>query len=80
MKLGEQLFFGETFNGNGRTGGTCHRAENNFTIDPAFIATLPHDDALFVAEFNTELAGLEDTTALRQFGLIRANEGGLSTI
>lgn len=73
---GEDLFFNETFNGNGRTCGTCHRAENNFTIDPAFIATLPGDDPLFVAENNEDLAELEDPTLMRQFGLIRANVDG----
>ena len=49
---GRDLFFNETFAGNGRTCGTCHREERNFTIDPAFIATLPKDDPLFVAEFH----------------------------
>ncbi len=73
---GEDLFFNETFDGNGRTCGTCHRAENNFTIDPAFIATLPGDDPLFVAENNEDLAELEDPTLMRQFGLIRANVDG----
>ena len=73
---GEDLFFNETFNGNGRTCGTCHRAENNFTIDPAFIATLPGNDPLFVAELNEDLAELEDPTLMRQFGLIRANVDG----
>jgi len=34
---GEDLFFNETFNGNGRTCGTCHPVENNFTLDPGFI-------------------------------------------
>ncbi|MGH7208857.1 MAG: hypothetical protein ACREIL_05680, partial [Nitrospiraceae bacterium] len=52
---GERIFFNETFNGNGRTCGTCHRAEANFAIDPAFIATLPDNDPLFVAEFNPDL-------------------------
>lgn len=73
---GEMLFFNETFGGNGRTCGTCHRAENNFTIDPAFIATLPANDSLFIAESNPDLAGLEDPIMLRQFGLIRANADG----
>jgi hypothetical protein len=31
--------------------GTCHPAENNFTLDPKFIATLPRRHPLFVAEF-----------------------------
>ena len=35
---GRDLFFNETFNGNGRTCGSCHREERNFTIDAAFIA------------------------------------------
>ena len=79
VEQGEALFFNETFGGNGRTCGTCHRAENNFTIDPAFIATLPLDDPLFVSEFNADLAGLEDSTMLREFGLIRANADGFES-
>ena len=47
---GEDIFFRETFGGNGRTCSTCHRAERNFMIDAAFIATLPENDPLFVAE------------------------------
>src|SRR5262249_59248938 len=47
---GAQLFFNETFGGNGRTCGTCHRAEDYLTIDVPFIATLPKADPLFVAE------------------------------
>ena len=42
ISKGAKLFFEETFKGNGRTCGTCHPASNNFTIDPAFIATLPN--------------------------------------
>ena len=48
---GRELFFNETFGGNGRTCGTCHPADNHFTIDPAYIARLPPGDPLFVAEF-----------------------------
>ena len=73
---GEKIFFTETFEGNGRTCGTCHPAENNFTIDPAFIATLPPDDPLFVAEFKPELAALENPRLLRKFGLILENVDG----
>ena len=47
---GKRIFFEETFAGNGRTCGTCHPAANNFTIDPAFIATLPHGSSTTVAE------------------------------
>ena len=38
---GRQLFLNETFDGNGRTCGTCHAETNNFTVDPELIATLP---------------------------------------
>ena len=55
IEKGRQIFFNETFAGNGRTCGTCHPAENNFTIDPTFIASLPKDNPLFVAEFNPHL-------------------------
>lgn len=73
---GAQLFFNETFGGNGRTCGTCHRADNNLTIDPAFIAKLPQSDPLFVAENNPALAKLEDTALLRNRGLILENLDG----
>jgi mono/diheme cytochrome c family protein len=73
---GAQLFFNETFGGNGRTCGTCHRAENNLTIDPAFIGGLPQSDPLFVAENVPALAQLEDHTLLRTRALIRENLDG----
>ena len=57
---GARVFSQETFDGNGRTCATCHPAANNFTLSPAFIATLPAHDPLFVAEFVPELASLED--------------------
>ena len=73
---GFQIFFNETFGGNGRTCGTCHPLTNNFTLDPSFIAALPASDPLFVSEFNPALAGLEDPVRLRQFALIRENADG----
>jgi mono/diheme cytochrome c family protein len=74
---GRQLFFNETFGGNGRTCGTCHREERNFTIDAAFIATLPPTDPLFVAEFVPALAqNFEKPLLMRQFGLILENLNG----
>lgn len=72
---GARVFFDETFDGNGRTCGTCHRVENNFTIDPAFIATLDPSDPLFVAETDPALADLE-TSHLRDFGVIKENVDG----
>jgi hypothetical protein len=73
---GAQLFFNETFGGNGRTCGTCHRAERSLTIDPDFIATLPQSDPLFVAETNPALAKLEDPQLLRSRSLILENVDG----
>jgi hypothetical protein len=80
IAYGEGIFFHEPFNGNGRTCGTCHRAENNFTIDPAFIETLAPDDPLFVAEFKPALADLEQPELLRKFGLIRVNADGFDDL
>ncbi len=61
---GEDIFFNETFDGNGRTCGTCHRAEDNFGLTPSFIATLPPDDSLFVSETNPDLARNFENAAL----------------
>ena len=78
ISSGAQLFFEETFAGNGRTCGTCHPASNNFTIDPEFIASRPANDPLFVAEFNPVLAQLERPQLMRSFGLILENLDGFS--
>lgn len=77
---GRELFFKETFNGNGRTCGTCHREDHNLTIDPAFIATLPKNDPLFVAEYDPALAkNFENPKLMREFGLILENQDGPDT-
>jgi hypothetical protein len=81
VSRGRQIFFNETFDGNGRTCGTCHPARNNFTIDPAFIASLPATDPLFVAEFNPALAkNFENPKLMRQFGLILENLDGFDDL
>jgi hypothetical protein len=74
--VGAGLFFRETFDGNGRTCASCHRAERNFTVDPEFIATLPSNDPLFVAEFNPALANLERPPQMRASSLILENVDG----
>ena len=76
VEEGRRIFFEETFEGNGRTCVTCHPATHNFTIDPEFIAMLPSDDPLFVAETVPELAELEDPALMRAFGLILENVDG----
>jgi len=78
---GRDLFFNETFRGNGRTCGSCHREERNFTIDPAFIATLPPNDPLFVAEFTPALSrNFENPRLMREFGLILENLDGFDDL
>jgi len=71
--VGADLFFRDAFGGNGRTCGSCHPADHNYTIDPDYIATLPASDALFVAEQQPALAQLEKPALMRQYGLIVEN-------
>ncbi|HET6202715.1 MAG TPA: hypothetical protein VFI25_07920 [Planctomycetota bacterium] len=78
---GADLFFRETFGGNGRTCGTCHPAGNNFTIDPKFIAGLPPNDPLFVAEFEPALSrNFEKPELMRRVGLILENVDGFDDL
>src|SRR5262245_37600862 len=74
--IGANLFFRAPFGGNGRTCATCHRVDNNLTIDPAFIAKLPKTDPLFVAEFDLNLKDLEKPPQMHEFGLILENVDG----
>jgi hypothetical protein len=76
---GADLFFRGTFGGNGRTCGTCHRAENNLELDPDFISTLPADDKLFIAELPPAeggVPGLERPALMRGHGQILINIDG----
>lgn len=80
---GEDLFFNETFAGNGRTCGTCHPAHANFTLNAEDIAALPPDDPLFVAEYMPALNAsqnggrrFENPVLMRKFGLILENVDG----
>lgn len=73
---GREIFLNETFGGNGRTCATCHRPDNNHTIDPKYILKLPKDDPLFVAEYDPALKDLEKPQLLRQLGLVLANVDG----
>jgi hypothetical protein len=74
---GRNTFFNETFQGNGRTCGTCHREQESLTIGVDFIADLPPDDPLFVAEFVPALArNFENPVLMRRFALILENLDG----
>lgn len=73
---GRQIFFEETFDGNGRTCGTCHPEDNNFTLDPRYIAQLSPDDPLFIAERggqNPLAENFEKPVLMRKLGLILEN-------
>jgi cytochrome c peroxidase len=76
---GADLFFRETFGGNGRTCGTCHRAENSLALDVDFISDLPDDDKLFIAELPPSeggVPGLERPRLMRSHGQILMNSDG----
>ena len=83
---GANLFLNERFRGNGRTCATCHRKDANFTIDVNFIAALPDDDALFVAEFTPALRfdpfgpKFEVPVLMRKHGLIVENQDGMTDL
>lgn len=87
IEEGERLFCKETFDGNGRTCCTCHPFDNNLTIEPKFISTLPDSDPLFLAETDptldhTQNGGLffENPVLMRQFGLIVENLDGFGDL
>jgi hypothetical protein len=78
---GRNIFFNEAFNGNGRTCGTCHREQESLAIGTDFIADLPPDDPLFVAEFVPALAkNFENPVLMRGFALILENLDGFDDL
>lgn len=80
---GREIFFNETFSGNGRTCGTCHPEDNNFTLDVKYIASLPDDDPLFVAERpqpNPLAENFEKPELMRKLGLILENTNGFDDL
>lgn len=91
---GENLFFNETFKGNGRSCGSCHFAVNDFTIDKDLLATLRPDDPLFAAETQPPLIfgdpqnldengnprRFENPELMRAFGLICENQDGFGDL
>ena len=78
---GRNGFFNNTFNGNGRTCGTCHREDESLTINAQFISALPMNDPLFVAETQPALAtNFENPILMRKFGLILENVDGFENL
>ena len=74
-RAGPPAVLTETFDGNGRTCGTCHPADNNYTLDPAYIARLPANDPLFVAEHDPASAA-RAPTLLRKLALVVVHADG----
>jgi hypothetical protein len=72
---GADIFFRETFNGNGRTCGTCHPMSNNTTLDVPFIQSLPASDPLFVFERDSNLTDLEKPDLRQQGGILENIDG-----
>jgi len=86
VNRGRDLFFNETFNGNGRTCGTCHREDDNMALGLKTIASLPDDDPLFIVEQPFRGDGspnplfndfrMEKPALMRKLGLIFENLNG----
>ncbi len=70
---GFRLFTEETFDGNGRTCGTCHIPEANYTISPKDIKRLRGQALAEVLASN--VPGLENPTLVKKLGLFNV-EGG----
>ncbi|WP_437938960.1 hypothetical protein [Sorangium sp. So ce341] len=75
---GAGVFFEETFDGNGRTCGTCHPVANSTTIDVRFVTDLNAsnpNDPLFVSLQRPELAELETSDLLEDASILENVDG-----
>lgn len=75
---GADIFFRETFNGNGRTCGSCHPVNNNTTLDVPFIAALRQqnpDDPLFINENDPNLVNLETADLVNSAAILENVDG-----
>jgi len=63
VEQGKNLFFKETFNGNGRTCDNCHKEDEKFGLTAEKINSLSPDDPLFRNEqnINTLIVSSEDS-------------------
>jgi cytochrome c peroxidase len=78
---GANIFFHKKFNGNGRVCASCHPPDNNFTIDPKYLAQQPANDPMFVAESQPALAvNFEKEKLLRGLGLVLENADGFDDL
>jgi len=70
---GFRIFTQETWNGNGRTCGTCHRPEESYNIFPSTIKMLSKKEQALV--FATNVPGLENINLVKSNALFNI-EGG----
>lgn len=70
---GFRIFTQETWNGNGRTCGTCHRPEESYNIFPSTIKMLSKKEQALV--FGTNVPGLENINLVKSNALFNI-EGG----
>lgn len=90
LNKGRELFFEESFNGNGRTCATCHRENDNLALSLKTIAALPDDDPLFIVEQEYRQDGslnalfndfrMEKPALMRKVGLIFENTNGFKEL
>jgi hypothetical protein len=90
INKGRDLFFNETFNGNGRTCGTCHKEDDNMALGIKTIAQLPDSDPLFIVEHQRRADGsinplyndfrMEKPELMRKLGLIFENLNGFKEL
>ncbi|NOZ54123.1 MAG: hypothetical protein GXP08_13495 [Gammaproteobacteria bacterium] len=90
LNKGRDLFFNETFNGNGRSCGTCHHEDDNMALSLKTIAKLPADDPLFIVEQEYRQDGslnplfgdfrMEKPILMRKAGLILENLNGFKEL
>jgi cytochrome c peroxidase len=72
IQKGFELFTTETFDGNGRSCGTCHLPEKNYNISPADIAEL--SDAKKALVLASSVPNLENPTLVEKLALFNINE------
>jgi len=72
IDAGFKIWEEEEFNGNGRTCGTCHIPERDYTISPADIAVLSAGDRRIV--FGGTNTTLENMTLVEQFALFNISD------
>ena len=90
LNKGRELFFKETFNGNGRSCGTCHHEDDNMALSLKTIAKLPANDPLFIVEQKFRKDGslnalygdyrMEKPALMRKAGLILENLNGFKEL